>query len=197
MPSQSGGKPYDVDPAHGTCTCPDRKNGNKCKHIYAVEITIKREQNSDGTITKTKSITFTEKKTYPQDWRAYNVAQITEKERFRFLLHDLCCGFRDTLPVTGRYPVPLRDRLFASCYKIYSTVSARRFGTDLKEAHERKFLTRGLHPNKISCFLESPNADCSAQDDDRSEQLAAQSCGVYFRCGQHWVQRGAACPLAR
>jgi len=160
VPSQTGAdKRYTVDHTHGTCTCPDFQEwGYKCKHLYAVEITVKREFGSDGTITETKSITFTEKKVYKQNWPAYNEAQINEKHRFQVLLHSLCTGVQEPpLPQTGRRPVPLADRLFAVCYKIYSTFSSRRFGCDLNDAHKAGHLSRKLHPNKINCFLESPS----------------------------------------
>jgi hypothetical protein len=63
VPSSSGGKCYVVDPIKQTCTCPDhQEKGYKCKHLFAVEITIKREVGKDGTITETSSITFTEEK---------------------------------------------------------------------------------------------------------------------------------------
>lgn len=159
VPSQNGGdKRYTVDPAHQTCTCPDHEAGHKCKHLYAVEFTIKREYRNDGTVTETKTITFTEKKTYKQDWPAYREAQINEKPRFRILLHDLCNGLQEPpLPKTGRHPVPLSDRLFSVCYKIYSTFSSHRFGGDLNDAIALGFMSRKIHPNKINCFLESPS----------------------------------------
>src|SRR5438046_2899891 len=40
-----------------TCSCPDHETrGCKCKHIYAVEYTIQREQHTDGDIV-TESVT--------------------------------------------------------------------------------------------------------------------------------------------
>src|SRR4051812_10183933 len=52
------------------CTCPDHETrGCKCKHIYAVEYAIRREQNADGSTTVTESLTVTKsRKTYAQDW---------------------------------------------------------------------------------------------------------------------------------
>ena len=89
VPSQSiAEKPYEVKlEGEGTCTCPDhQESGHVCKHIRAVKIVVRRETNEDGTITETKSITFEEKKTYSQDWPAYNAAQAIEKHRFQELL---------------------------------------------------------------------------------------------------------------
>src|ERR1700676_4500381 len=53
VPSQSKGETvYTVDPIKQTCTCPDHQEaGHKCKHIFAVEFTVKREYNPDGTVT--------------------------------------------------------------------------------------------------------------------------------------------------
>src|SRR6266404_7520013 len=92
VPSQSdASKEYAVDVDHETCTCPDHKEtGFKCKHLYAAEFTTKREVGGDGTITETKTMTFTEKRVYTQDWPNYSLAQREEKRRFQVLLHDLC-----------------------------------------------------------------------------------------------------------
>ena len=144
VPSQSAtDKKYVVNLVAGTCTCPDHQaTGFKCKHQYAVEFTMKRETAVDGTVTETKTITFTEKKTYKQNWPAYNEAQATEKHRFQVLLSELCRAIPEP-PRTGvgRKPVPLRDQLFAVCYKVYSTVSHRRFNCDLQDAHADGHLT--------------------------------------------------------
>jgi uncharacterized Zn finger protein len=42
VPSQSGKGGYTVWPHERTprCTCPDREEGSKCKHIFAVKETI-------------------------------------------------------------------------------------------------------------------------------------------------------------
>ena len=79
VPSQSGKGRYTVclDPTEPHCSCPDHEDGgHKCKHIFAVEYVIQREHNSDGSTTVTETLTVREtRKTYPQDWRAYNAAQ--------------------------------------------------------------------------------------------------------------------------
>lgn len=44
VPSESSGERYRVDPAAGSCTCPDFElRQAKCKHLWAVEFTIRRE----------------------------------------------------------------------------------------------------------------------------------------------------------
>jgi hypothetical protein len=96
VPLQSGHGRYTVspDPEAPHCTCPDHETrGLKCKHRFAVEFVIKREQHDDGSMTVTQTVTVTEtinKPTYPQDWPTYNAAQTHEKDKFLSLLHDLC-----------------------------------------------------------------------------------------------------------
>jgi transposase len=119
---------------------------------------IKQEQNPDGTTTVTQSVTFTAEKktTYPQNWSGYNAAQVNEKDKFQSLLFDLCCGIRE--PQTrkqGRPTLPLSDAIFATAFKVYSTVSARRFMSDLRQSHTRGFITRVPHYNSIFNYLES------------------------------------------
>src|SRR5437763_1401022 len=52
---------------------------------------------------------------------------------------------------------PVRDRLFACAFKVYCLLSSRRFGSDLADAHTAGHLSRSLHPNKVNCFIESPD----------------------------------------
>jgi transposase len=160
VPSQSGERIYQVDPKAQTCTCPDHKEaGQKCKHIYAVEIVMKREVAADGTVTETRSITLTEKKTYKQDWPAYNLAQTTERDRFRALLHDLC----ERVPQPprekgkpGRPRVPYSDVLFAIGCKVYGTLSSRRSMCDLNDSHALGYLSRPIHYNSVNAYMEDP-----------------------------------------
>src|SRR5438046_278939 len=51
VPSQSGKGRYTVVPhaSEPHCDCPDHETrGCKCKHIYAVEFALRREENEDG-----------------------------------------------------------------------------------------------------------------------------------------------------
>jgi transposase len=155
VPSQTASdKRYRVDVKAGTCTCPDHaETGSKCKHVYAVEFTMRREQKPDGTVTETATMTFTKKKLYKQDWPNYNLAQTNERRHFHALLADLC----STVPEPalknacgrGRHPLPICDRLFAACLKVYSLTSARRFNGALEEAHEQGFISRVPHFNSV------------------------------------------------
>jgi len=157
VPSQSGERIYQVDPQQQTCSCPDDEAGFKCKHLYAVEFVMKREVGKDGTVTETQTMTFTKKKTYKQDWPNYDKAQMIEKHRFQELLRDLCRGIPDfPQPKTGRRHAPLGDMIFACAFKVYSTFSSRRFACDLKDAHEKGYLTELMHSVRICFYLENP-----------------------------------------
>src|SRR3712207_1270558 len=122
VPSQSGRGKYKVDPEKGYCTCPDNEHtGAKCKHIFAVELTVKREQKTvtetkaDGTVKTTVTQTETVKvarKTYAQVWPAYNMAQTNEKRLFLYLLHQLCQGVGSPAQHgRGQRRLPLEDML--------------------------------------------------------------------------------------
>ena len=163
VPSQSGNGNYIVrqDSPAPTCTCPDHETrGVKCKHIFAVEIVSKREENADGSATVVKTVTVTEtvRKTYSQDWPAYNAAQTHEKEKFLCLLQDICKGVQEPPQArTGRHRIPRADGIFAACYKVYSGFSARRFMTDLRTAKDDGMIGRTIHFNSVLNFLENPD----------------------------------------
>jgi transposase len=163
VPSQTdSGKKYSVcvDEGHTFCTCPDHEEtGQTCKHIYAVRYTIEREFSPDGTLTETETITLqTRKKTYPQNWRAYNAAQTNEKEKFQSLLQDLCSGVVEPKRTgRGRPRIPLSDAVFSAVFKVYSTVSGRRFMSDLRAAQESGYVGRAPSYNSIFNVLESEN----------------------------------------
>jgi len=162
IPSQSGKGRHTVrlQTKDLFCTCADfETNGCKCKHIYAVEFFRQRsgKRPIKGQLGREPLVTA-RRKTYPQDWRAYNAAQTSEKERFIELLHDLCGGVAEPLPQrTGRPRLPIQDAIFAACFKVYSTVSCRRFMTDLKEAHAKGYIGKVPHFNSIFNYLENPN----------------------------------------
>jgi len=156
VPSQAGKGKYVVDSDAKQCTCPDfEARQATCKHIFAVEYTIQREYTDDGE-TQTYTETVTVKKTYKQEWTAYNEAQTHEKDRFLALLADLCRGIEEAPQPMGRKRLPLADMVFASAFKVYSTVSGRRFTCDLKDAHSKGYLSKAPHYNSISRYLENP-----------------------------------------
>lgn len=162
VPSQSGKGRYTVcpDPETPHCTCPDHADGgHRCKHIIAVEYVLRREQNADGSTTVTETVTVQQiRQTYPQNWSAYNRAQTTEKEQFLKLLDDLCSGLPEPpRGKNGRPRLPIHDAIFAACFKIYTTLSARRFMTDLRDAHAKGYIARPMHFNSVLNYLENPD----------------------------------------
>jgi transposase len=161
VPSQTGnGKKYTVcpDPDSPFCSCPDHEDtGCRCKHIYAVEFTMKRDTAKDGTVTETRSVTFTEKKTYKTpEWGTYNLAQSEEKRRFLALLHDLCRGLPNPpQPRGGRRRTAMSDMVFTAVYKVYSQFSGRRFCTDLEEAFADGHLVKKLSGMMVWQIMDS------------------------------------------
>jgi transposase len=161
VPSESGqGGPYEVspDPHEPHCTCPDHEtNGARCKHIIAVEHAIRREAQG-STALPPMSVEPPVRKTYPQNWRAYNAAQTHEKRMFRELLRDLCRDIKEPVRSrNGRPRLPIEDAIFCACYKVYSTVSGRRFMSDLRDAHSKGFINTTPHFNTIFNHLEDRN----------------------------------------
>lgn len=158
VPSQSSNARYFVDLANvddPVCSCPDYEERRMpCKHIYAVAYFVV-ETNPDGSTTVTETVTVTKRKTYPQNWPAYNAAQTSEQDKFQELLRDLCSGVQEPLTQRrGRPSLPLRDAVFASAFKVYSCFSGRRFMSDLRESHRRGMISRVPCYNSIFNYLE-------------------------------------------
>ena len=156
VPSQSGSGSYIVNlEGEPFCTCPDFElRQEPCKHIYAVELVIQREEEyGDG-----PAVELAEVSTSPgRDWSAYNRAQTNEQRHFATLLRELC----DTLPqppqTTGRPRLLLSDMLLAAGLKVYSTMSGRRAMTDIRDAHDKGLLERTPSFASIFRYLEDPN----------------------------------------
>ena len=104
------------------------------------------------------------RKTYPQNWAVYNSVQTTEKAQFLEFLHALCSTVEDPQQTNGRPRLPLSDALFAICYKIYSTVSGRRFMSDLAEAQVKGYIQKTPHFNSIFNYLENEGLTPILQD---------------------------------
>lgn len=156
VPSQSGPKSYmvDADPVSPHCTCPDFESRRmRCKHIYAVEITLKREYTNDGH-TETLTETVTVKQKYTQDWQSYNAAQQTEKSHFLAFLYQLCSKVEEPIQTMGRPRLPLKDVLFAVTYKTYSMMSARRFASDMRDALSKGYVSKAPSFNSVFDYLQ-------------------------------------------
>lgn len=95
------------------------------------------------------------KPTYPQNWSAYNQAQTSEKALFQTLLHELCEGVGEPSQTMGRPRLLLNEMIFAAAFKVFSTVSGRRFISDLRDAHTKGYITRVPCYNSIFNYFES------------------------------------------
>lgn len=160
VPSQSGPGKYEVDPKAVRCTCPDFElRGERCKHLFATEIVIERERSvtetTDGNTT-VRTVTEKVRVTYSQNWTAYNTAQTYEKALFQRLLAELCSPIADPPQTKGRPRLSYRDMIFAVAFKVYSTVSGRRFISDLTDAHAKGYISKVPHFNSIFNYLELP-----------------------------------------
>ena len=132
------------------CECPDCEIAKKkCKHIYAVELYLKREIDQEGKITETKGM----KITYGQKWKAYDKAQTNEKLYFMELLSDLCRNIKQPEYKFGRPTLPIQDMIFSSVMKVYSTFSLRRFMSDVKIAKEKGYVGNECTYVSISNFM--------------------------------------------
>jgi hypothetical protein len=157
VPSQAGRGRYTVDAVRQRCTCPDFEiRQAKCKHIYAVEHTIEKTRTTvteNGKTTTTETVKVT-RKTYRQEWPAYNKAQTVEKAQFLYLLHQLCQGVGSPAQHRGRPRLPLEDAMFAMAFKVYSTFSGRRFMSDMRHAHARGYVSKLPAYNSIFRYFE-------------------------------------------
>ncbi len=156
VPSQTDGSKYRVSiGAAPCCQCEDFSlRQQPCKHILAARLVCAREH--DGRAPVASTDTLPKKPTYKQDWPRYNLAQTTEKRRFRELLFDLCRDLQQPPePKTGRRPHRVRDAVFAMAYKVYSGFSSRRFDTDLQDAQQAGLLSARIPAVKVNAFLEN------------------------------------------
>ena len=161
VPSQSHKGGYKVDAEANTCTCEDFElRRQPCKHIYAARIVKERNRGKPIPEMPDEELVElpTKRPTYSQDWPAYNAAQTSEKRWFQELLADLCHTIPTGPQHTGRPRIPLCDAVFSAVFKVFSTVSGRRFSCDLAHAKEKGFIDIAPHYNSVfRAFLEDPN----------------------------------------
>jgi transposase len=149
VPSQSSNKNYTVNAQAQTCTCLDFETRQKpCKHLYAVQQALNPQP-------LTALPAPVKRPTYKQAWHEYNEAQTHEKAEFQALLYELCQTVEDPIQEKGRPRLSVADIIFSAAFKVYSTVSGRRFDTDLREAHKRGYIVRLPHYNSVFRYLEA------------------------------------------
>ncbi len=184
VPSQSGRGHYSVG-LNGIprCNCPDfDTHGVKCKHIWAVEFTLEKRQNGNA-VTQSVRVTEPTERTYSQNWPAYNAAQTNEKDQFQVLLKDLCAGIVEPPRAKkGRRPLPISDALFSAVFKVYSTVSGRRFMSDLRTTHGKGFISKLPCYNSIFNTLESEATSTILMDLITQSSLPLKALETSFAC---------------
>lgn len=201
VPSQSGRGKYKVDADAKHCTCPDFDfRQAKCKHIYAVEHIIEKTKTTvteDGKTTVTETVKVT-RKTYKQEWPAYNKAQTQEKRLFLYLLNQLCQGVGSPAQHgAGQRRMALEDMIFAMAFKVYSTISGRRFMTDLRDAQGKGYLSQTPSYNVIFDYFQSemltPYLEMLIEESSLPLQaiekdFAVDSSGLSTGIHQRWVE---------
>lgn len=144
--SQSRNRSYTVSLDPSGCNCPDFKERQlPCKHLLAVEYTLGRR-----TVPEETAVV---RKTYSQNWPAYNAAQCSEKPRVIELLASLSEIVRKPPHHKGRPSLPLGDMVFAAVYRVYTGFSSRRFTSDLEEACKAGIIHRVPHFNSVTNYL--------------------------------------------
>jgi transposase len=161
--SQTASRYYKVNPNPSalSCECDDfALRAEPCKHILGVRQLLERQLKGEPNPTADEIPARPSRPTYKQDWASYNLAQTNEKDHFQVLLADLCSSIPQPPPTRkdggGRPALPIGDALFAATYKVYSLLSARRFISDLREAHERGHVSRLPHFNSVLNVLDNP-----------------------------------------
>jgi transposase len=141
-----------------SCDCEDfTLRQEACKHVIAVRSVATRESLDIPLPPPTEEPPVQRpRKTYAQDWPAYDAAQTGEKREFRVLLAELCSGLPEPprKPGAGRPPTPIADQAFAACFKVFTGFSGRRFMTDLQEAASAGYVTQPIAHCGIARFLE-------------------------------------------
>jgi transposase len=166
VPSQSGNGfytlGYDADGVM-TCDCPDfaLRRPKPCKHALALLLAFQQEEADSEPLSGEGSrepAPKAKRKTYSQSWAEYNAAQTNERRHFMALLADLCRPVPDPprKPGRGRKPIPMGDAVYSAVFKVYSTLSARRFNGDLEEAHGRGYVRTLPHFNSVLNVFDNP-----------------------------------------
>jgi transposase len=154
VPSQCSGKTYVVriNP-EPSCACADFESRRQpCKHIFAVLHWLQHEQM--GTAIPKPPEPAKKRPVINREWSAYNKAATKEKDLFQSLLTELCKGIAEPPQVMGRPRALLADLVFCAGLKVYSTFSGRRNMSDLRVALDKGYISKAVHYNTISKYLE-------------------------------------------
>ena len=73
------------------------------------------------------------------------------------MLHELCKGIGEPSQTNGRPHLPLEGIFFNCAFKVYSTVSQRRFISDLRDALSKGYISKLPCYNSIFNYFEDEN----------------------------------------
>ncbi len=115
------------------------KNNIKCKHIYAVEYKFNPELKPE-----IKNI----KKTYSQDWVAYDKAKTQESKLFKLILLELLETYFKHEPTKGKR-TPNKERVMMMALKVYYNIDFRKCQGLIEE-----FVNKKVSYKSLSNFFE-------------------------------------------
>jgi transposase len=125
-----------------------RKLVGRRKQIYYCKV-CKKKFSGNYILGQPDPIVAGERKTYSQNWPAYNSAQTQEKLVFLQILEELCSRFEWQDSNKGRPKISLNDLIFACCLKTYSGFSGRRLNSDLELCQVQGYIKDVPHFNTL------------------------------------------------
>ena len=152
VPSQSHSGHHTVNlDGEPFCTCPDfEERQQPCKHVYAVEHVIQRDEGVEDAPPEIEAVPV------KRAWSDYYKAQVHEGDHFVTLLRELCDTVEQPLHTNGRPRLPLSDMLFSVAYKVYSTMSTRRFMSDIRDAETKGLMACLPSTTSVFRYVEDP-----------------------------------------
>lgn len=153
VPSQSGSGYYLVvsNGFEAKCDCPDYETRKcKCKHVFAVQFIITEEVDKEGNTT----VTHTVRKTYQQNWKAYDAASTTQKLLFMKLLKDITDNIPQPEYKFGRPTLLMPNMVYSAVMKIFTTFSLRRFMSDMQIAQDKGYIENKPCYASVGHFLQ-------------------------------------------
>lgn len=128
------------------------------KHIQPYQTTFDCYIGSNGSMEEKQQENNTHiRRSYSQDWVAYNQAKTQEKVIFLELLNELCSIIPQPKKVgPGRPTASYREMIFACCLKTYLDFSSRRSESDIEIAQQMGYIDHIPHFNTILKYLRNP-----------------------------------------
>ena len=150
--SHSGNHVVNLDDGP-VCSCPDfEERQQPCKHVYAVQYAIMRDEGLDDEVPEIKDVPVK----HVRAWSNYYRAQTNEGAHFVTLLRELCNTVEQPPHTNGRPRLPISDMLFSVAFKVYSTMSTRRFMSDIRDAETKGLMDCLPSTTSVFRYFEDP-----------------------------------------